>query len=585
MSNTLPAPLPIVDDSNPEAFDLVEALLAQQQSMTAVDRFSSRHDADGTTNQEFAEQDSAADCLNEPAQARYYRDLLPASPPGPGQQFAFNVDLDSCSGCKACVVACHTMNGLEEEESWRRVGTVLIGEGSESRIQHVTTACHHCEDPGCLNGCPVKAYDKDPETGIVRHLDDQCIGCKYCTMMCPYEVPKYSERLGIVRKCDMCHQRLAVGEAPACVQSCPNEAISISIVDTRASVADSDERLASGAPLSSLTLPTTNYVSQYADSIGKSIPQDAKIDDVAESHWPLALMLVGTQVSVGMLLTERISALALWSVGSSMPLAATQVNTLLAFLVGMVGLNVAPLHLGQPLRAWRVFLGLRTSWLSREAVVLGKYVGVLAVALALLWLPKFIDYVPESVASRIPTWAASASLMMAIVFGAAGLFSSAMIYIATKRTQWRHKRTFVRFFGTALVCGSAFALCVLLWSGVPAAMARGVTAITIGLSALKLAWEYQVHLGPPQLLDDQYDIRSRRLIDRELQQTKTARLVCGISSTGLLGCTFLALLVASPVTASVLAVLASLLMLAGECCERLLYFSSVVYDRMPGTLR
>ena len=56
------------------------------------------------------------------------------------------------------------------------------------------------------------AYDKDPETGIVRHLDDQCIGCQYCVLKCPYDVPKYSERLGIVRKCDMCVGRLRAGE-------------------------------------------------------------------------------------------------------------------------------------------------------------------------------------------------------------------------------------------------------------------------------------------------------------------------------------------------------------------------------------
>ena len=56
-------------------------------------------------------------------------------------------------------------------------------------------------------------------------------------MMCPYEVPQYSSTLGIVRKCDMCSQRLGVGEAPACVQACPNQAIRIAIVDVAAVVA------------------------------------------------------------------------------------------------------------------------------------------------------------------------------------------------------------------------------------------------------------------------------------------------------------------------------------------------------------
>ncbi len=148
--------------------------------------------------------------------------------------------------------------------------------------QMVTSACHHCVDPACLNGCPVLAYEKDSATGIVRHLDDQCIGCQYCVMMCPYDVPKYSEARGIVRKCDMCSQRLAVNEAPACAQACPNEAIRITIVDQQAITAEYrtqasaiGDDLTNGGLESRLqpdrtpnladpafTLPTTRYVSE-----------------------------------------------------------------------------------------------------------------------------------------------------------------------------------------------------------------------------------------------------------------------------------------------------------------------------------
>ena len=71
-------------------------------------------------------------------------------------------------------------------------------------LQHVTTACHHCLEPACMIACPVNAYEKDPVTGIVKHLDDQCFGCQYCTLACPYDVPKYHAAKGIVRKCDMC---------------------------------------------------------------------------------------------------------------------------------------------------------------------------------------------------------------------------------------------------------------------------------------------------------------------------------------------------------------------------------------------
>ena len=123
------------------------------------------------------------------------------------------------------------MNGLDEQETWRDVGLLLGGTTANPVMQHVTTACHHCLEPGCMTACPVNAYEKDPVTGIVKHLDDQCFGCQYCILACPYDVPKYHPDKGIVRKCDMCSDRLADGEAPACVQSCPHEAIAIKVVD------------------------------------------------------------------------------------------------------------------------------------------------------------------------------------------------------------------------------------------------------------------------------------------------------------------------------------------------------------------
>src|SRR5215210_7374922 len=207
--------MPELSDLTPLTLEMLPLgrVLEQQQRLTAVEKFAQRH-ADGA----------------EPLQAKYYRELIPLESPRDGQQYAFEVDLDRCSGCKACVTACHELNGLDEEETWPSVGLLLGGTSGLPVLQHVTSACHHCLDPACLYGCPVNAYEKDPVTGIVKHLDDQCIGCQYCILKCPYDVPKYSKARGIVRKCDMCSGRLAVGEAPACVQACPNEAIRITVV-------------------------------------------------------------------------------------------------------------------------------------------------------------------------------------------------------------------------------------------------------------------------------------------------------------------------------------------------------------------
>ena len=574
--------------------DYISALIDDQQSLTAVEKFSALHESGEALH-------------GVPAQEKFYRDLLPASPPGPNEQFAFEVDLDKCSGCKACVVACHTMNGLEEDESWRRVGTLTIGAPESAApttaeaptailpmIQHVTTACHHCEDPGCLNGCPVRAYEKDPVTGIVRHLDDQCIGCKYCTMMCPYEVPQYSERLGIVRKCDMCHQRLSVGEAPACVQACPNEAIAIRTVEREQSYCETD-RIAPGAALSTITKPTTRYIGSDAAAekvngsvAAKSIPQDDGVDQVAESHWPLAVMLVATQISVGMILVERLMSAIIYVTGGTVSENVVRGNATLALVIGIVGLNLAPLHLGQPLRAWRVFLGLRTSWLSREAVVLGKYVGLLSVAVGLLWMPVFSDWVPEMIAAWIPSWAATASLVLAIPVGLVGLYCSAMIYIATRRQLWRLPRTLIRFFGTTAIAGMAFTAAVYA-AGSNTTVAALVAILASAALVGKLIFEYRILLGPAQELtstDDlgRFDGRSQKLVRNHLSSLAKARVAAAIVGgvIVLLGGLTAPL---APLLGCVMIAAGALAVSAGELGERLLYFTSVVYDRMPGTLK
>lgn len=573
--------------------DFLRQLLDEQTRVTAVERFSALHDAtpDGGRPREM---------LQGPAQARFYKELLPATPPSPGQHYAFEVDLNACSGCKACVVACHTLNGLDEDESWRRVGTLTIGD-TAPRLQHITTACHHCADPGCLKGCPVKAYHKDPVTGIVRHLDDQCIGCKYCTMMCPYEVPTYNERLGIVRKCDMCQQRLSVGEAPACVQACPNAAISIRLVADAPVKRNASDRLSPGAPLSSITSPTTRYCGVSPQQLSQAKPQDAELDQPAESHWPLALMLVATQAAVGLLVVERFCHYGAPLLGCATPSAKITLVTLCtAFIAAALGLAAAGLHLGQPLRAWRVFLGLKTSWLSREALLFGQTMGLLFGSIVLSakqtvqvglsslslghWLP-----LPQTLSPLLPDVLASEALaegllLMTTLSGMVALISSGMIYIVTQRNLWRPSRTFGRFLATGLCLGCVFFGGLLSWLAGPPAVMAAVFAVAAGGLAIKLFWEGRWLLGRGGLLDCDHDRRSRKLARGPLNTLRMLRLI-----SGCVACLLAALAVVGAASTAVTltlatAVAAVLSMLIGEVSERLLYFSSVVYDRMPGTL-
>lgn len=471
---------------------LLEELLAEQGRLqTAVAVFSEWHDV--------------ADSISG-----HYKGLIPMARPGKGEQFAFEVKLDECTGCKACVSACHSLNGLDDDESWRDVGALMTRQ-SPLYHQTVTTACHHCEDPACSNGCPVLAYEKDAETGIVRHLDDQCIGCSYCLLKCPYEVPKFNSRLGIVRKCDMCSSRLAEGEAPACVQACPNGAIGIQIVARGIGSSQETGGLMPGVVESSYTRPTSRYIS------AKDIPNEAVFADhgrmrVEPTHWPLVVMLVFTQAALGLF--------------GAVVLSGEDGLSWLGNGCLQVGLAASVFHLGQPLRAWRVFLGWRKSWLSREIMVFGVF-ALAAIAVPFGW-----------------------SAWWAVGTGAAGVFCSIMVYVDTKRPDWSLIKTTIRFGGTVLAfwaLGMAIADGSWLW-------------LAVVMLSLKLGWEVgsvirmrcdyggRMHLGP-------------------LRRWSLARVLSGLG-------TMLLMTVWPP------GAMAGLLV--SEILERALYFKAVKVWRMPG---
>ena len=543
---------------------LVDELLADQQQLTAVERFSRAHDAHAA-----------------PAQAKHYRDLIPLTVPAAGEQYAFEVELDKCSGCKACVTACHNLNGLDDNETWREVG-LLIPEPKRRRsapslvaiefkkpalnpsletlttttLQHVTTACHHCVDPGCLNGCPVLAYEKDPVTGIVRHLDDQCIGCQYCVLKCPYDVPKYNARLGIVRKCDMCSSRLAVGEAPACVQACPNEAIRITKVNTSTVTIEFRERggkFLNDAPAGDYTLPTTRYISGAPEQ--NSAPLMAA-DSTAllpqPAHWPLVVMLVLSQASVGVAIIAALQQPA--------PLSLL----LFSLALAVVGLGSSVFHLGRPLGAWRAFLNLRRSWMSREIVVFGMFPPLLATAVALAFGAPIFKSAQLTHLLRVGLETG------APIIGLLGVFCSVMIYHDTHRPLWHLRRSLPLFFGTMLALGAAGAAMFLPSS-------RLLTVVVLASSAKLLVEILTIrHITDRTLTPLK---KTALLITGRFQHIAIVRVVCLV-----LGGIGLPLLLTVNIFASPMpvAVLAFGVLLVGELLERCLYFTTVVAPKMPG---
>lgn len=481
----------------------LERYLAEQADLTPVERFAVAHD-EGT-----------ASCGTTT-----WQDRIPLTSPLPGQQYAFDVNLDTCTGCKACVTACHNVNGLDDGESFRTVGLLKgatpprHGLPAQPFLQTVTTACHHCVDPACLNGCPTNAYEKDLFTGIVAHIEGRCLGCGYCTWTCPYEVPRFNSVRGVVRKCDMCRDKLAAGREPACVSACPNGAITITVVDT--AVVSREVRgltLVPTAPPSDITLPTSNYHSDWGLPDGLSAA-GATLGSGGRSHEPLVAMLVLSQAAVGAFAVD----LALDR--------HHRATLVLGLVLGLVGLAASVLHLGRPERAWRAVAGIRHSWLSREVAGLGLFAALATVA---------------SVTGQ------PAVTLAATGAGAVGVACSAMLYVVTRRPSWRASATGARFLLGSVVGGAAVALAT--GGGRPAAL------LLVDALAVKLAWEAAVALRP-----------------FPLSAGGRARFALGGS----------AMVAAASVPGPVVAALVLVAVLAGESIERSRFFIDASWTGMPG---
>lgn len=536
---------------------LLEQVLSEQAEMSAVELFSELHE------------------LALVGEVGLYRHLMPASPPAPGQQYGFEVDLDSCTGCKACVTACHRRNGLDEGESWRSAGPL-----EACGPQVVTTACHHCVEPACLAGCPVNAYEKEAATGIVVHLDDQCIGCGYCLMTCPYEVPRFNERLGIVRKCDMCRGRLAAGEPPACVEACPNGAIRISVVDVGAQRrAAAEERFLAGAPAPSRTVPSTVYRSERGAGKGAAMRPmlaDGTPPIPAPAEVPLVITLVLSQLASGTALAGAICDSVGGPIGVSLPIGLA----LLSLVLGLGAIAGSVTHLGRPQYAWRAVLGWRHSWLSREVLSLGAFL-----ALGTAWTGV------ELAGHRLGGLeAAGAVLGWATAGTGLGVIAcSVMVYAVTGRWWWRASMGLARFGCTA-------ALGALAGTGVVVALPRGARGPGAGLGtglALALLGAAGLVLGGECLLRRRLRRGAGAGLFRSAEGTRTAELLGrpAIRSLGgwRLGCTIGgalllgdALALAAPGAGRVLALAGLGLLVVGELIGRGIVFMAVAPARMPG---
>lgn len=171
-------------------------------------------------------------------------------------QLGWLIDLDKCTGCDSCTVACKSENNtrplsspmpfkpggfLPDQVSYRWVVKKESGVYPLPRLTFITSACNHCEHPACLAACPKASVDdphneanaifKRVEDGIVLINQDTCIGCRRCIHACPYGSPQFNSSTELVEKCTFCVHRLydangqRTGFEPACVTTCVGNAL------------------------------------------------------------------------------------------------------------------------------------------------------------------------------------------------------------------------------------------------------------------------------------------------------------------------------------------------------------------------
>lgn len=177
----------------------------------------------------------------------------PPKPEVPPDAFGMLYDATRCIGCRACVTACKKANGLPgnlydppEDLSGDTKNIIKVYDHGKTDQSYVKAQCMHCLDPACARACMIGALQKR-EFGIVTYDPERCIGCRYCQVACPYEIPKFQwdTPTPVIVKCELCHHRISkeTGKPmPACCEVCPREAVISG--DYRELLAEAERRIA-----------------------------------------------------------------------------------------------------------------------------------------------------------------------------------------------------------------------------------------------------------------------------------------------------------------------------------------------------
>src|SRR3974377_1858960 len=153
------------------------------------------------------------------------------------------IDTTTCIGARACEVGCVEWNDMPfqptmfdntyqtmPDTNWNYWNLIKFNESQHSDGSFAWLMrkhqCMHCEDPGCLRACPAPGAIVQYSNGIVDFHQENCIGCGYCISVCTFHIPRLRKEDSKVYKCTLCADRVSVGLEPACIKSCPTQALS-----------------------------------------------------------------------------------------------------------------------------------------------------------------------------------------------------------------------------------------------------------------------------------------------------------------------------------------------------------------------
>ena len=340
----------------------------------------------------------------------------------PGQ---FVFDPNRCTGCEACVLACWMENRAQQTQPWRRVYSFNGPKHPGLPVFQLSLACHHCDHPACLEQCPAGAYARDAATGAVVLDSGRCMGCRYCTWVCPHDAPRYAGALGTVEKCTFCQSRQAAGLEPACVARCPVAALGFEPRDPAGRGA-----LPRGFPESALGPAIRIAAPQRPGPELTAPPEPAALG----RHWGSLLRIPESKITLRgeWTLVVFTATLAVLVAVLAAHAAATPLRASWPLQGGFLGAGLAALalstsHLGRPFRAWRALTNLRHSWVSREIALVSAFLGL--AGLQLLWFPAHRPLAWAAVAvGFLALWAVDRVYQVALHTGALNFHSAQALF-------------------------------------------------------------------------------------------------------------------------------------------------------------